>query len=175
MSTAAISETGQYLTFALGDEDFAVEIGKVREVLDYPPITRVPRMPVYVRGVINLRGSVVPVVDMRLKFGLSAIERTVDTCVIIVDARMEDEVVTMGCLADSVQEVIELSPDQIEPPPHMGTNIDTDFLRGMGKLDDRFLLILDIDKVLSAAELASIANAASPAAAAAENDVSATV
>lgn len=163
MSTALVSEAGQYLTFTLGEEDFAVEIGKVREVLDYPPITRVPRMPVYLRGVTNLRGSVVPVVDMRLKVGLSAIERGVDTCVIIVDARMEDEVVTMGCLADSVQEVIELAAEQIEPPPHMGTNIDTDFLRGMGKLDDRFLMILDIDKVLSATELATVAGAATAA------------
>jgi purine-binding chemotaxis protein CheW len=164
MSAAAVSDAGQYLTFTLGDEDFAVEIGKVREVLDYPPITRVPRMPVYLRGVTNLRGNVVPVVDMRLKFGLSAIERTVDTCVIIVDAHMEDEVVTMGCLADSVQEVIELAPERIEPPPHMGTNIATDFLRGMGKLDDRFLMLLDIDKVLSATELAAATGGADQAA-----------
>jgi len=171
MTMAAINEAGQYLTFTLGAEDFAVEIGKVREVLDYPPITRVPRLPEYLRGVTNLRGSVVPVVDMRLKFGLSAIERGVDTCVIIVDARMEDEVVTMGCLADSVQEVIELSSDQIEPPPHMGTNIDTEFLRGMGKLGDRFLMILDIDKVLSATELADVASAASHAKPGAEGEL----
>jgi len=160
MSTTAVIASGQYLTFTLGDEDFAVEIGKVREVLDYPPITKVPQMPEYLSGVTNLRGSVVPVVDMRLKFGMSAIERTVDTCVIIVDVLMEDETVTMGCLADSVREVIDLAAEQIEPPPHMGTGIEADFLRGMGKIDDKFLMILDIDKVLSNGELAAVAHAA---------------
>jgi purine-binding chemotaxis protein CheW len=138
----------------LDDEVFALDISKVREVLEFTQVTKVPRTPSFMRGVINLRGSVVPVVDMRLKFGMPATETTVNTCVIIVEIAQDDEVTVMGALADSVQEVMELDASQIEPPPKIGTRLRSDFLRGMGKHDDRFVLILDIDKVFSSEELA---------------------
>jgi purine-binding chemotaxis protein CheW len=165
MVAMQMPETGQYLTFALGDEEFALQIAKVREVLDYPNITKVPRMPDYLCGAINLRGNVVPVVDLRLKFGLSATEKTVDTCVVIVEAELEGEVMVMGALADSVHEVLDLTAAEIEPPPRMGTRINTDFIKGMGKRDDKFIIILDIDRVLSAEEQALVASAGNSASA----------
>jgi purine-binding chemotaxis protein CheW len=153
MDLEEMNETTQYLTFTLGDEDFALEINRVREVLDYTSITKVPRMPEFLRGVINLRGNVVPVVDFRLKLGMSAIQRTVDTCIVIVDILIDGEMIQMGALADSVKEVINLDPDQIAPPPRLGTKLENRFIKGMGTQDDKFLIILDIDTVLSAEEL----------------------
>ena len=154
MSTVGITETTQYLTFRLGEEVFALDIGKVREVLDFTSITKVPQTPDFMKGVINLRGSVVPVVDMRLKFGMSETERTVNTCIIIVEISLDNETTVLGALADSVQEVIELEPDGIEPAPKIGARLKTDFIRGMGKRDGRFIIILDIDRVFSSDELA---------------------
>jgi purine-binding chemotaxis protein CheW len=148
-----VAELNQYLTFTLGDEDFALDIGKVREVLDYTTITKVPRMPEFLCGVINLRGNVVPVIDLRYKLGMGRIEQTVDTCIVIVEIMIDDELNHMGALADSVKEVIALDPNQISPPPKLGVKINNDFIRGMGKQDEKFLIILDIDKVLTADEL----------------------
>jgi purine-binding chemotaxis protein CheW len=108
------------------------------------------------RGVINLRGSVVPVIDMRLKFGMSATEQTVNTCIIVAEVQMDDETIVLGALADSVQEVIEMEPQQIEAAPHIGTRLNTDFIKGMGKHDGRFIMILDIDKVFTSDELAKV-------------------
>jgi purine-binding chemotaxis protein CheW len=153
MNETAVTISDQYLTFTLGDELFGAEISKVREVLDYPTITKVPRMPDYLLGVTNLRDNVVPVIDMRRKFGLSSNERTVDTCVVIVETELNEEQITIGCVADSVKEVLDLPPEQIEPPPKMGLNLNTEFLKGMGKHGDKFLLILDMDRVLSSREL----------------------
>jgi purine-binding chemotaxis protein CheW len=149
-----VEQAAQYLTFRLGEEVFALDITQVREVLDYTAITRVPRMPEFMRGVINLRGSVVPVVDLRLKFGLSATEQTVNTCIIIVEVALEGETTLLGALADSVQEVIELEAGQIEPPPRLGSSIHVEFIRGMGKRDERFVIILDVDGLVQRAELA---------------------
>jgi purine-binding chemotaxis protein CheW len=149
MAVESITETTQYLTFRLADELFALDIGKVREVMDFASITKVPQTPDYLRGVINLRGSVVPVVDLRLKFGMTMAERTVNTCVIIVEVEMYGEKVVMGAMADAVQEVLDLAPDQIEPPPRIGTKMDTDFICGMGKHTGEFIIILDIDKIFS--------------------------
>jgi purine-binding chemotaxis protein CheW len=149
MAVETITETTQYLTFKLEDELFALDIGKVREVLDFTTITKVPQTPDFMRGVINLRGSVVPVVDLRLKFGMVMAEKTVNTCVIIVEVEMDGEKVVMGAMADAVQEVLDLEPDQIEPPPRIGTKLNTDFIRGMGKHAEQFIIILDIDKVFS--------------------------
>jgi len=153
MAVESITETTQYLTFKLEDELFALDIGKVREVLDFTSITKVPQTPDYMRGVINLRGSVVPVVDLRLKFGKAVAEQTVNTCVIIVEVEMDGEKVVMGAMADAVQEVLDLEPDQIEPPPRIGTKLNLDFIRGMGKHADQFIIILDIDKVFTIAEV----------------------
>lgn len=154
MSVSTITETTQYLTFKLEHEVFALEISKVREVLDYTAVTKVPQTPDFMLGVINLRGSVVPVVDMRLKFGMTKTETTVNTCIIIVEIELDGETTILGALADSVQEVIELDPEQIEPPPRIGTRLKTKFIKGMGKRDNEFIIILDIDKVFSVEELA---------------------
>ena len=160
-SAASLS---QYLTFTLGEEEFALEIGKVREVLDYPQITRVPRMPDYLCGVINLRGNVVPVVDLKLKFNLCATERSVDTCVVIVEVDIAGESTVMGALADAVHEVLDLAASDIEPPPRMGGRLNTEFIKGMGRQGEKFIIILDIDRVLTTDELAQMAQAGSLAA-----------
>ncbi|OGP21013.1 MAG: chemotaxis protein CheW [Deltaproteobacteria bacterium GWA2_55_10] len=157
MSTVA-GESMQYLTFKLEDEVFALDITKVREVLDFTTVTKVPRTPDFMRGVINLRGSVVPVVDMRLKFGMSRTEQTVNTCIIIVEINLDEERLILGALADSVQEVIDLEPGQIEPAPRIGTRLNTAFIKGMGKRDEQFIIILDIDRIFSMDELEVFGN-----------------
>lgn len=148
--------TTQYLTFTLGDEVFALDIGKVREVLDFTGITRVPQTPAFMSGVINLRGNVVPVVDMRLKFGMSPSERSVNTCVIITEVSLDGECTVIGAMADSVQEVLDLEPSQIEPPPRIGAKLRTDFIKGMGKYNDNFIIILNIDKVFTTDEMSEV-------------------
>ena len=156
MSTGATVETTQYLTFKLGDEVFALDITRVREVQDFTTVTRVPRTPEFMRGVINLRGSVVPVVDLRLKFGMSKTENGVNTCVIITEVTVDGDTTVLGALADSVQEVLDLEPGSIAPAPRIGTKLRTDFIKGMGRRDDRFIILLDIDKVFSSDELLTI-------------------
>jgi purine-binding chemotaxis protein CheW len=156
MSIMETVSTTQYLTYKLDDEVFAFDISKVREVLDFTTITKVPRTPDFMRGVINLRGSVVPVVDLRLKFGMTKTEKTVNTCIIITEVLVEGETVIIGVLADSVQEVLDIEAGNIEPAPKIGTGIRTDFIRGMGKHNERFIIILDIDRVFSTEELALV-------------------
>lgn len=143
----------QYLTFSLDQEQFAVAIGKVREVLEFSSVTKVPRTPDFMRGVINLRGSVVPVIDLRLKLGLSRTEATIDTCIIIIEVETADERLVLGAMADSVQEVVELDPKSIEPPPRIGTRVNIDFIRGIGNRDEQFVILLDINRVLTGEEL----------------------
>ena len=156
MAVATITETTQFLTFKLADEVFALDISKVREVLDFTTVTKVPRTPEFMRGVINLRGSVVPVVDLRLKFGMTRTENSVNTCVIITEVTVDGDTAVLGALADSVQEVLDLDAEHIAPPPKIGTKLRTEFIEGMGKRDDQFIIILDIDKVFSADELAMV-------------------
>jgi len=156
MSITGITETVQYLTFKLADETFAVDVAKVREILDFSTVTKVPQTPDFMRGVINLRGSVVPVVDMRLKFGMSETEKTVDTCIIVMEIMLDSEIAVVGALADSVQEVLELEPENIEPAPRIGTKLNTDFLVGMGKQNETFIMILNIDKVFTLDELSAV-------------------
>ena len=153
MALGEITETRTYLTFTLDQEDFAVDVAGVREVLDYTTVTRVPRTPVFMKGVINLRGSVVPVVDMRLKFGLPETEKTVDTCVIVLEVELEGEVMVIGAIADSVKAVFELDSGDIEPPPRLGTRMETEFISGMGKHNDEFIIILDVNRVFSTEEM----------------------
>ncbi len=149
--------TGQYLTFKLLEEIYAFEISKVREVLDSGEVTRVPKMPGFMRGVINLRGKVVPVVDLRLKFDMTATEETVDTCIIIIEIELDGVLTSLGAMADSVQEVLNLDEKAIEPAPKIGTGLNTEFIKGMGKKEDNFIIILDVDRVFSSAELAAVA------------------
>ncbi len=158
MAVEGITDISQYLTFMLDDEIYAIDIQQVREVLDFTEVTRVPRMPDYMRGVINLRGGVVPVVDLRLKFDMSCTEKTVDTCIIIMEITIDGETNLIGALADSVSEVLVLEPDQIEPAPKLGMRLKTEFIKGMGKKKEDFIIILDIDKVFSAEELVNISS-----------------
>jgi len=156
MADAVITEVTQYLTFKLGEEIFGVDVSQVQEILEMTPITRIPQTPPFMKGVINVRGKVVSIVDLRLKFGMEEMERTVDTCIVVVEVAMEGETVVLGAVADSVDEVIDQQPDQIEPPPKIGTNLNTEFIKGMGKRDDNFIIILDINKIFSTAEIAVI-------------------
>jgi len=160
MSDEALKDINQFLTFTLGKEIFALDIGTVREVLELTSITKIPRTPEFMRGVINLRGSVVPVMDLRLKFGMTQTEDTVNTCIIITEIELEGEITVLGALADSVQEVLDLEPEQIEPAPKVGTKLNTEFIKGMGKHGETFIILLDVDKVFSAEELTSVQGAA---------------
>ncbi len=155
MSDQNVLNDNQYLTFTLERELFALNIVSVREVLELTNITKVPRTPKFIRGVINLRGRAVPVVDLRMKFGMGKTERTVNTCIIIVEVELDGEAAVLGALADSVQEVYEMEASQIEPAPRMGARIKAEFIRGMGKSGEQFIIILDINKVFSAEELAA--------------------
>ncbi len=153
METKELMETDQFLAFKLENEVFAFDISKVREVLEFDTVTKVPQTPEMMKGVINLRGSVVPVIDMRIKFGMGATEKTVNTVIIIIEIDLDGESTMIGALVDSVNEVMDLDMDHIEPPPSIGTQLNTDFIRGMGKQDDQFIIILDIEKIFSSDEL----------------------
>ena len=163
MSVETITETRQYLSFKLDEEEFALDISKVREVLDFTKITKVPQTPDFMKGVINLRGAVVPVVDLNRKFGIKDTEKTVNTRIIIGEVSIEGDETVLGVLADSVHEVMELEPESIEPAPKIGAKLNTDFIKGMGKRDDEFVMILDIDKVFSAGELSFVNQTDQPA------------
>jgi purine-binding chemotaxis protein CheW len=156
MSIETIAEATQHLTFKLDEEVFAIDISKIREVLEFTSVTKVPQTPEFMCGVINLRGGVVPVVDLRRKFGMTQAEKTVNTCIVIVEVTLDEESTVLGALVDSVQEVFELEADQIEPAPKIGTRLKTEFIKGMGKRDDEFIIILDIDKVFSTEEIALV-------------------
>src|SRR5579872_4901859 len=156
MSVSEITDTRQYLTFRLGDEVFATDVAKVREVLDFTTITKIPRTPEFMSGVINLRGNVVPVVDLRLCLEMSKTEKTVNTCIVVMEMLVDGESSVIGALADSVEEVIDLEPENIQPPPRIGVKIRTDFIKGMGKRDSQLIMILDIDRVFSAEEISAV-------------------
>ena len=157
MSNAnANRKTAQYLTFKLGSELFGVDVGKAREVLDFSQVTKVPQAPDYMLGVINLRGAVVPVINLRKKFCMSEVEKTIDTCIIVMEIEINGDVIVIGTMADAVQEVLNLDADQIEPPPRLGTRLNTEFIKGMGNLNDQFIIILDIDRVFTGEELDEI-------------------
>lgn len=149
--------SNQYLTFTLDEELFALDIFSVREVLEYTTITRVPRTPEFMRGIINVRGNAVPVIDLNQKFGKGRTQQTINTSIIIVEVSLDGESSTIGALADAVQEVIEMREDQIDPPPKMGTSIRAEFIQGMGKQDEKFIMILDINKLFSSQELSAVA------------------
>jgi purine-binding chemotaxis protein CheW len=163
MNVEAIMDTRQYLSFKLNKEEFALDISKVREVLDFTKITKVPQTPDFMKGVINLRGAVVPVVDLNKKFGIKDTEKTVNTRIIIGEIEIEGDQTVLGVLADSVHEVMELEPELIEPAPKIGTRLNTDFLKGMGKRDEEFVMILDIDKVFSSGDLELVSEKAKAA------------
>ncbi|MBN2652188.1 MAG: chemotaxis protein CheW [Spirochaetales bacterium] len=160
----------QYLTFVLDSETYAVSVHKVREVLEMVPITRVPKMPQFMKGVLNLRGNVVPVIDLRLKFGLEEAEKTVDTSIIILEVEIDGDMILVGAITDSVQEVIELDSDTIEPAPTIGVEINNNFIDGMCQYKEGFLILLNIDSVLSVEEVNILSAKSEMLSAAAEND-----
>ncbi|MFO7999617.1 MAG: chemotaxis protein CheW [Marinilabilia sp.] len=153
MSKTETKMTNSYLSFRLGDEIFALHVAKVRKILEMTEITEVPRSPDYMKGVINLRGNVLPVVDTRVKFGLSALEQTKTTCILVIEAKIDNQNVRAGILVDAVQSVMKINDEDILPPPSMGSKFQTDFISGMTRVDDKFYMILDIDRVLSATDL----------------------
>ena len=155
MSAPHLTEAARYLTFRLGDELFAINVFKAREVLDVSRITRVPTAPAYLRGVVNVRGNAIPVVDLRTKFGLPEIAETRHTRIIVMEIEIEGEQAVVGGLADSVHEVLELEPGEIEAPPALGMRWRTDLILGMGRREEQFLIILDIDKVFTVEEIAA--------------------
>lgn len=140
---SATGQEGKYLTFRLGENEYAIDILAVREIIGVPDITTVPRMPAFVKGVINLRGKVIPVVDLRQRFGLGETPRTDQTCIIVIDTGQDT-----GLMVDAVSEVLDIRSEQIDPPPGMGAAVDTSFICGMGKVDDSVKIILDIEKVV---------------------------
>ncbi|MEW6166597.1 MAG: chemotaxis protein CheW [Pseudomonadota bacterium] len=146
-------EHNQYLTFQLGSEMYALDILGIREIIEYGGATPVPMMPDCLRGVINLRGVVVPVVDLCVRFGCGSSATTKRTCVVIVEVPDEEGLLVMGIVVDAVSAVIEIAPEDIAPPPAFGTHVRTDFIRGMGNVDGRFVIILDVGRVLSAEDL----------------------
>jgi purine-binding chemotaxis protein CheW len=159
-SSTGGGDTHQYLTFTLGSEMFAVGILNVKEIIEYGNLTEIPMMPTFIRGVINLRGAVVPVVDLAARFGgkISAVQRR--TCIVIVEVRQEDAKHDIGIMVDAVSEVLEIQATEIEPPPSFGAKIRADFIAGMGKVAGKFVIILQIDRVLSVDEMALLANVA---------------
>lgn len=166
MSVKDTAERRQFLSFTLAGSDYAVGILQVKEILQFEVVTRVPSVPPSIRGVINLRGAVVPVVDLAVKFGLPETAVTKRTCILIVEAAMGEERTVVGLMADAVREVLELGPEEIEPPPSFGTQVRVDYLVGMGKAGKGFVLLLDLDRVISAGEkdLAAQTLAVDPAA-----------
>jgi purine-binding chemotaxis protein CheW len=156
MSEPAIKQTAQYLTFKLGEEMFALDVIQVREVLDVTAITKVPRSADFMRGVINVRGNVVPVADLRLKFGMPPTETTLDTRIVVMEITIDGDTTVLGALADSVHNVMDMTEDRIEPAPKIGARWNTQFIKGIGKYDDQFIIILDIDKVFSVEEVESM-------------------
>jgi len=157
---AQTAEAVQYLTFRLGGEVFGQAIEKVREVLDYPAVTRVPRMPEFMQGVINLRGSVVPVVDLRMRFGMRGAERTVNTCIIIAEVAVDDGGTVVGLIADAVEEVVALDAGSVKPAPRIGNALDTSFIGGIGSHHDRFITLLAIDRLFTHQEIDAASSAA---------------
>jgi purine-binding chemotaxis protein CheW len=144
----------QYLTYTLGDEVFAMDIRSVREIIQYGAMTVVPLMPAFVRGVINLRGAVVPVIDLQSRFGRARAMVSKKTCIIIFDASREGEKLELGLMVDAVSEVIDIRASEIEPPPHFGASIRRDFMRGMAKVNGNFIVLLEPERALDIEEMA---------------------
>jgi len=148
---------GKYLTFLLGEESYGLGILKVQEIIGMQSITRIPRTPDYVRGVINLRGKVIPVIDLRLRFAMEEAEVSRKTCIIVVQVSKEESSITMGIVVDEVSEVLEISADQIEPAPAFGTQVETSFVLGIAKTEDAVKILLDIDRIMTEGEMANLA------------------
>lgn len=162
MAVKEITQDIQCLTFDLDEEIFAVEVHRVREVLDPTKITKIPRAPEFLLGVINVRGNVIPIVDLHKKLGMQQSDTDTDSRIVVLEAEMDGEITTLGALADSVREVTDLSAADIEPPPRIGSRWKSEFIRGIGKLEEEFVILLDIDRVFSTDELACLHDVSAP-------------
>jgi purine-binding chemotaxis protein CheW len=154
---ALLDKEGKYLTFALANEEYGLEILKVREIIGYMDITSVPQTPGHVKGVINLRGQVIPVIDLRAKFGMETTEVTEETCIIVVETTQDNRNFSTGIVVDHVQEVLDITGENIEEAPQFGSSVNTDFILGIGKVDTAIKILLDIDKVLSGTDFSHFA------------------
>lgn len=154
--TQGAGQGEQYLTFNVSDEVFAININIIREIIEYRAPTIVPMMPAHIRGVINLRGRVVPVIDLSARFGRDATVASRRTCIVILEITQDDVMYYIGIVVDAVKSVQDIAHDDIEPPPTFGANLRSDFIKGMGKIDDKFIIILDVDHVLSIEELSML-------------------
>lgn len=158
MNQENLSKINSYLSFKLGDEEFAAHVGKVLNILEMTKITEVPKAPEYMKGVINLRGTVLPVIDTRIKFGMTATVYTTNTCIIVLDIEMDGETIQVGALVDAVQAVLEIDKNQIMPPPSIGSKYKSEFIEGVANVDEKFIMILNMDAVFSSDELTSLRN-----------------
>jgi purine-binding chemotaxis protein CheW len=156
MHNEQITIAQSYLSFKLGEEVFAASVAKIIEILEVPKITKVPKSPSYMRGVLNLRGSVLPVIDTRLKFGMPATIDTVNTCIMVLNIQMDNESYILGALVDTVQEVFEISDNEIKSAPSIGSKYKSEFIEGMVKTDEQFIMLLHLDKVFSSDELVTV-------------------
>ncbi|KAF5083602.1 Chemotaxis protein CheW [anaerobic digester metagenome] len=156
MNQENLSRINSYLSFKLGEEEFAAHVGKVLNILEMTKITEVPKAPEYMKGVINLRGTVLPVIDTRIKFGMSPTVYTTNTCIIVLDIEMDGESIHVGALVDSVQAVLELDENTLLPAPSIGSKYKSEFIEGVANIDDRFIMILNMDSVFSSDELSSM-------------------
>jgi purine-binding chemotaxis protein CheW len=156
LNEAIVEKEGKYLTFALGPEEYGLEILKVREIIGYMEITAVPQTPHYVKGVINLRGQVIPVIDLRTNFGMNTAEVTEETCIIVVEISNSSRKFNTGIVVDRVQEVLDIAGEDIEGTPEFGSAVNTDFILGMGKIGDSVKILLDIDRVLASDDFSSL-------------------
>jgi len=157
---AMVEKEGKYLSFSLAEEEYGIGILKIKEIIGMMAITTVPQTPDFVKGVINLRGKVIPVIDLRLKFGMEAMDYTERTCIIVGEIEKDAGTVQIGIVVDSVSEVLSIKGDDVEPPPTFGTKLDTDYILGMAKMEGGVKILLDIDRVLNADEIAAIEKAA---------------
>ncbi len=154
------TKAGKYLTFKLADEDYGVSLLKVREIIGMMPITSVPRTPAFVKGVINLRGKVIPVTDLRMRFDMAEIDYTDRTCIIVVEVEGQDAKLQMGIVVDAVTEVLPIKAEEIEAPPEFGAKVDTHYILGMANMDGAVKILLDIDRVMTAEEISELEKAA---------------
>jgi len=156
LNKAMLDKEGKYLTFALAHEEYGLEILKVREIIGYMDITAVPQTPHHVKGVINLRGQVIPVIDLRAKFGMETTDVTEETCIIVVEISQGSHKFSTGIVVDHVQEVLDIASEDIEEAPQFGSSVNTDFILGMGKIGDTVKILLDIDRVLAGEDFNSM-------------------
>ncbi|MDD2196917.1 MAG: chemotaxis protein CheW [Bacteroidales bacterium] len=156
MEQENLSNVNSYLSFKLGEEEFAAHVGKVLNILEMTRITEVPKAPEYMKGVINLRGTVLPVIDTRMKFGMSPTEYTANTCIVVLDIEVDNETIHIGALVDAVQAVLEIDRNSIMPPPSIGSKYRSEFIEGVANIDEKFIMILDMDAVFSTEDVTSL-------------------